>query len=189
MQKQARLEAKNKAQQLLKSKPIFLDTETTGHDERAEIVEISIIDHDGAVLVDTLVKPQRRIPDEVIRIHNITNELVADAPKWPDVWPAIEDVIRSRSVGIYNAEFDIRMMQQTHQFNWLNWTLPDDAFFCIMKLYAKFYGDWNPARRSFRWHSLENARRQCNLSFANTHRAKDDALLARAVLLHMANTA
>ncbi len=168
---------------------MFLDTETTGHDERAEIVEIYVLDHDGSVLVDTLVKPQRRIPEDVIRIHNITNELVADAPKWPEVWPSVERAIRDRAVGIYNADFDIRMMQQTHQFNWLRWDLSDDAFFCIMKLYAKFFGDWNPARQSFRWQSLENTGRQCSLSLANIHRAKDDTLLARAVLQHMADAA
>ena len=39
-----------------------MDTETTGLDEQSEIVEISLIDSDGTVLLDTLVKPLERIP-------------------------------------------------------------------------------------------------------------------------------
>ncbi|WP_374188802.1 exonuclease domain-containing protein, partial [Shewanella morhuae] len=47
----------------------------------SEIVEISIIDAvSGEILLDTLVKPVGVIPDDVIAIHGITNEMVADAP-------------------------------------------------------------------------------------------------------------
>ena len=40
----------------------ILDTETTGLDNQAEIVEISIIAQQGQVVLDTLVKPLRPIP-------------------------------------------------------------------------------------------------------------------------------
>jgi DNA polymerase III epsilon subunit-like protein len=90
-----------------------------------------------------------------------------------------------RQVGIYNADFDLRMLRQSNaKFN-LRWEI-DTSFFCIMKLYAQFYGSWNNARRSYRWHSLEAAGRHCRIPLPNTHRAKDDTLLARSVLLHMA---
>ncbi|HHQ4784521.1 TPA: hypothetical protein ACSPZU_004090, partial [Aeromonas veronii] len=42
----------------------ILDTETTGLDDQAEIVEISIIDQLGKVVFDSLVKPQKPIPAE-----------------------------------------------------------------------------------------------------------------------------
>ncbi len=41
---------------------VILDTETTGLDERAEIVELSIIDKHGYTLFDSLIKPKGRTP-------------------------------------------------------------------------------------------------------------------------------
>jgi len=103
-----------RARQLLADQPIFLDTETTGLDPRAEIVEIALIDYDGAVLLDSLVKPTRRIPWDATRVHNISNEMVADAPTWAELWPHAQALLAGRRVGIYNAEFDLRMIQQSH---------------------------------------------------------------------------
>ena len=40
-----------RAQAILADRPLYLDTETTGLDPRAEIVEIALIDHDGAVKI------------------------------------------------------------------------------------------------------------------------------------------
>ena len=50
------------AREMVARRPVYLDTETTGLDEQSEIVEISLIDSDGSVLLDTLVKPLERIP-------------------------------------------------------------------------------------------------------------------------------
>lgn len=41
---------------------VFLDTETTGLDGNAEIIDIALVDRDGAVLLDTLIRPTRPIP-------------------------------------------------------------------------------------------------------------------------------
>ena len=71
--------AAQQAQRWLDATPVFLDTETTGLNDLAEIVEISILDDDGLVLLDTLVRPRRPIPADAIRIHGIRNEMVAEA--------------------------------------------------------------------------------------------------------------
>jgi DNA polymerase III subunit epsilon len=166
------------AQEYWLAKPLFIDTETTGLDGSAEIVEISIIDQEGSVLLDTLVKPLRRIPQDVIRVHGITNEMVCDAPTWAEIWPQVETLLMDRYVGVYNADFDLRMMRQSHRSNGLPWQFSDRKFFCIMKLYSQFMG-------AYRWQKLEAAGRQCRIPLPNSHRAKDDALLARAVFQHM----
>lgn len=54
---------------------IILDTETTGLDNTAEIVEISVINDQGEVLLDTLIKPTKPIPGDATAIHGITNEM------------------------------------------------------------------------------------------------------------------
>jgi DNA polymerase III epsilon subunit-like protein len=167
-----------KARQLWVAQPVFLDTETTGLGESAEIIEISIVNHDGNVLLDSLVRPRRSIPFDAIQVHGITDEMVRSAPTWMHVWPQVETLLAERSVGIYNAEFDLRMMRQSHQGIGMPWRrFPGDAF-CVMRLYSDFFG----ARK---WQRLEDAGRQCRISLPNTHRAKDDTLLTLAVFKHM----
>ena len=180
-----RSEAIKIARENLTKKPLFLDTETTGLDAFSEIVEISIVDHDGEILYDTLVKPTRSIPFDAVRIHGISDPMVQEAPSWVQVWEKAKPILDGSQVGIYNADFDLRMIRQSNAIYNLRWDI-DTNFFCIMKLYAQFYGSWNTSRRSYRWQSLEAAGRQCRLPLPNTHRAKDDTLLARSVFLHIA---
>lgn len=188
MDTRARHDAIQQAQEYLARKPVYLDTETTGIDPHAEIVEICIVDHDGNILLDALVKPRGKIDPGAQNVHGISEAMLAEAPGWEQVWPTVEKALKGRYVGIYNQDFDLRMMQQSHQRNWMQWRLPEATFFCVMKLYARFYGQWNSKRRSYRWQSLDNARWQCKLETPNSHRAKDDTLLTREVLLHMANS-
>jgi DNA polymerase-3 subunit epsilon len=183
----SRKEAVAKAKALIKRQPIFLDTETTGIGPRDNIVEISILNHDGRVLIDTLIKPVGKISPEAMAVHGITDEMVQDASRWPEVWDGIESVLSGRLVGIYNADFDLRMMVQSHQVNWMQWAQPKGMeVFCIMKLYAQFHGRWNSRRGNYKWQSLEAAGQQCGIPLPNSHRAKDDNLLTQAILLYMA---
>ncbi|EJO6804392.1 3'-5' exonuclease, partial [Salmonella enterica] len=96
------------AQQWLDDNRLFIDTETTGLGDDAEIVEICIIDSHGFILLNTLVKPTKPIPDEAIAIHGITNEMVAYAPAWTDICGAVEELIRRFGFVIYNADYDLR---------------------------------------------------------------------------------
>jgi DNA polymerase III epsilon subunit-like protein len=57
-----------------------------------------------------------------------------------------------------------------------------------MQLYAQFYGEWDIHRNIWRWQSLEKAGHRFNIPLRNSHRAKDDAILARAVLHEIAKT-
>ena len=148
--------AAQQAQRWLDARPVFLDTETTGLNDLAEIVEISILDDDGLVLLDTLVRPRRPIPADAIRIHGIRNEMVAEAPSWLQIWPEVEAILQGRPVGIYNADFDLRMLKQSHRWNGLVWRPPEMQPFCIMRLYADFRG-------TSRFQSLENAGQQLGI--------------------------
>jgi DNA polymerase III subunit epsilon len=176
------------ARQRLQMQPLFLDTETTGVRSSAEIIEISILDHTGAVLLDSLVRPRYAIPPESTRVHGITNTMVDNAPTWVDLWPQVEALLDNRSIGIYNADFDLRLLKQTHQLSGLSWPAMQLDPFCIMQIYAQYYGEWDIQRNAYRWQSLEKAGQRFNISLPNSHRAKDDALLARAVLHQIAKT-
>ena len=185
----ARQEAILVAREKISSRPVYLDTETTGIERNDEIIEICLVDDDGQVVFESLVRPTRSIPSSATRIHGITNEMIRSAQTWPLVWPKIQPLMQGHLIGIYNADFDLRLLQQTHaRFN-MRW-LQDPGFtgFCIMKLYAQYVGEWNTARGTYRWHSLEDAGRQCRIPLQNTHHAKDDSLLARALLHYIAET-
>lgn len=176
----ARKLAIQKAREYLAMRPVFLDTETTGLDIGAQIIEVCVVDHDGNVLVNNLVRPQGPIPADAMRIHGITDEMVRAAPTWPEVWPEVEGVLSGRYVGVYNADFDLRMLRQSHQRYGLPWLLSQGRFFDMMKLYADYKGFQ-------RWVTLEVAGRQCGIPLPNTHRAQADALLVRALLQYIAS--
>lgn len=165
-------------QKISVARPLFLDTETTGLDNFAEIIEISIVDYEGNTLYDSLVRPRRPIPLDAVRLHGITDHMVSDARTWLHVWPEVETILSGRMVGIYNTEFDLRLMQQSHRSIGMPWRSPGFQAFDIMKLFSEFAGYQ-------RWLKLEQAGKLCRIELPNSHRALDDTLLARAVFEYM----
>ncbi|PWF54484.1 3'-5' exonuclease [[Kluyvera] intestini] len=139
---------------------LFIDTETTGLGDDAEIVEICIIDSHGFILLNTLVKPTKPIPDEAIAIHGITNEMVAFAPAWTDICGAVEELFRRFGFVIYNADYDIRLIRQTYALygqasDAAPWMLAAHSV-CAMKLYAEYRGE--PGKyHGYKWHKLVDA--------------------------------
>jgi DNA polymerase III subunit epsilon len=184
------------ARDWLERKPIFLDTETTGLRSDAEICEITLIDHDGTVLLDTLVKPMRRIPRDAMAIHGITNEMVEDMPTFAGILPQLTELLSDRDVVIYNAEYDQRILEQSAAARdvpiprWWQQRSPSGKirWHCAMKLYAEYNGDWDDYRGSYRWHRLGNAARHCGLRVSGSlHRARADTELTRQLVIHMAS--
>ena len=182
-----RQEAVQQAKKWVESEPVYIDTETTGTGPHAEIIEIAIVDHLGQVLFDSLVRPKGKIEPDAVRIHNITPADVLDEKPWEEIWPQVEPLMAGKYICTYNSDFDLRLLKQSHQRAWLKWMIPDSRFLCVMKLYARFHGEWDANRRTHKWQRLEIAGQQCGISLLNSHRASDDALLARAVLMHMAD--
>lgn len=178
--------------------PLFLDTETTGLSDMDEICEIAIVDLAGEVLINSLVKPTKRIPPSTSAIHGITDDLVKDAPTFGDLLPRLEQILRGRTVLIYNAEFDEGKLERSAVANgcqfsfdfWAHETKPgvyEDNWKDVMEPYATFYGDWSEYHHSYRWQRLSTAARQCGIELpAGIHRALADAEMTRRIVLHVA---
>ncbi len=174
------------AARAIAARPVYIDTETTGLERQDEIVEISILESDGSVLLQSLVKPVGQIPPAATRIHGITNTDVLKAPAWLILWPRIRSLLFGRLIAAYNAPFDLRMMQQSHasyrepwreSFEWLD----------VMDLYSRYCGVWDPYRKSMRLFTLDTAGKAFAITLSNAHRATADSLLTRAVLHSIAN--
>jgi DNA polymerase-3 subunit epsilon len=181
----ARRNAILRARQALSARPVYLDTETTGLNPKDEIVEISIVDEDGSVLIDKFVRPLQPIPSEATRIHGITNEDVKGALRWPILWQEVRPLLAGRLIVMYNAEFDLRMMQQSMANYRQPWNAKFDTF-DLLKVYAEFRSEWDARRQSYRYFSLDAAGKHAMIALPNAHRATADSLLTRALLHHIA---
>ena len=126
-----------------KNNYIILDTETTGLGDNDVIVQIGIIDIDGNILMDTLIRPTKKnIMDiEATALHRITMEMLKDAPTFAEVAPQLYKVIDNKKVLIYNAEYHLRIMRQTAKQD--NIRLKDIPAFCIMLAFSIFVGAWS----------------------------------------------
>ncbi|CUY73901.1 DNA polymerase III subunit epsilon [Serratia marcescens] len=175
------------AQQCLNRNCLVLDTETTGLDDKAEIIEIAVIDATGKVLLNTLVKPSKPIPAEATAIHGITDEMVKDAPTWPEVNPQLCSLISGKTIAIYNAEYDLRLLEQTDRI----WKVTPKIsvmpqIVCAMHEYAEFYGQ-KSERGGYKWQKLTSAAEQQGVIIEGApHRALSDCLTTLGVIKAMA---
>jgi DNA polymerase-3 subunit epsilon len=92
---------------------IFLDTETTGlsPDSGDRIVEIGCIEMDGRRLTGAnkhfYLNPERKGSEEATRIHGLTDEFLADKPKFAEVAEEFLAFVRGAELIIHNAAFDM----------------------------------------------------------------------------------
>jgi DNA polymerase-3 subunit epsilon len=104
--------------QLNLTKPIcFFDLETTGVNiSQDRIVEISILKvyPNGTEESKTwLVNPEMEIPKEVIAIHGITNEKVANEPTFKKIARDIHNMIKDSDLAGFNSNrFDIPLLAE-----------------------------------------------------------------------------
>ena len=88
---------------------IVIDTETTGlNAAEDELLQVSIIDNEGAVLFDSYIRPTQHTEwAEAERVNHITPEMVANSPTIEEVMPEINDILKryDKIVG-YNVRFD-----------------------------------------------------------------------------------
>lgn len=95
---------------------IVLDTETTGIDpnEGHRIIEIGCVEVIERELTGrnyhVYVNPEREVEAEAITIHGITNEFLADKPKFHEIADDFFEFIKGAELVIHNAAFDVGFM-------------------------------------------------------------------------------
>ena len=164
-------------------KTFFLDTETTGLSKAkgAELVEISLIDDNGAVLINTLVKPKNPIPKQATAIHHITDDMVQNAPPAKEIIERVYEAVQGGNLVIYNATFDLQWFPDI--------TKHVASVICAMRAFSNHYGD-----RSYndtpKFMKLEEAIKIVGYTAPegmNAHRALADCYACKAVYEHLKN--
>ena len=95
---------------------IVLDTETTGIDpnDGHRIIEIGCVELVERKLTGrnyhVYINPEREVEAEAITVHGITNEFLADKPKFAQVADEFFEFIRGAELVIHNAAFDVGFM-------------------------------------------------------------------------------
>ncbi len=152
-----------------KKKYAIVDIETTGGmSNRDKITEIGIVIHDGNNITEsyeTLVHPERGIPNNITRITGITNEMVADAPKFYEVAKKIVELTEDAVFVAHNVKFDYNFIK--NEFEQLGFTFSRKQL-CTVKLTRKVY----PGLRSY---SLGNLIQHFGIEVHSRHRALEDA--------------
>ncbi|MEV0012880.1 3'-5' exonuclease [Streptomyces sp. NPDC047973] len=159
----------------------ILDTETTGLDPDAAIVEIGITDGAGTTLLDTLVHPGKPIPEETTAIHGISDDDVREAPSFGEVLPRITAALADRQVIIYNRAYDTGVLAYelsrhhheqaptlpgakpdddgTHHPFTLEWMDAQQWDRCAMHAYAVHVGEWSHYWQGWSWQRLNGGHR------------------------------
>ncbi|MCZ2100234.1 MAG: GIY-YIG nuclease family protein [Chitinophagales bacterium] len=161
----------------MQNKPFaIVDIETTGGiPGRDSITEIGIVLYDGHKIQKTftsLINPECAIPYEITRITGITNEMVADAPKFYEVAKQVIELTQDAIFVAHNVRFDYNFIKEA--FNSLGYTFTREKL-CTVVLSRKHF----PGLRSY---SLGNLIQHFGISVNNRHRALDDALATTDIL-------
>ncbi|MDO7173788.1 3'-5' exonuclease [Mariniflexile sp. AS56] len=100
------------------TKPIcFFDLETTGinitHDRIVEMAVLKVYPNGKEENKTWLVNPEMTIPQEVIDIHGISNEDVADKPTFKEIAKDVYNMIKDSDLGGFNSNrFDIPLLAE-----------------------------------------------------------------------------
>lgn len=148
----------------------ILDIETTGGSPKTEkITEIAIFFHDGEKVVDewsTLLNPEKSIPYFITGLTGITNEMVADAPRFFEVAKELVERTEDYTIVGHNVNFDYSFIKS--EFKRLGFEY-DRKTLCTVKLSRKIL----PGHKSY---SLGKICKELGIEIRNRHRAAGDAL-------------
>lgn len=92
---------------------IMLDTETTGLDHRTgdRVIEIGCVELLGRKLTGqhfhVYLNPERKVDPGAVAIHGLTDEFLADKPKFATVADEFCAFVRDAELVIHNAAFDV----------------------------------------------------------------------------------
>jgi DNA polymerase-3 subunit epsilon len=148
---------------------IFLDLETTGMTATHErITEIGLVEVANGEFVGSwsqLVNPEKNIPPFIQSLTGISNEMVADAPTFGQLAPALFERLQGKILIAHNARFDYGFLKHEFGRSGLSYR---SRVLCTAKLSRKLFAE-------HRRHNLDSLIERHGLSCSARHRALGDA--------------
>lgn len=89
---------------------LLIDTETVGASSEIEVVEVALGDRHGRIVYHSLVRPLFNKLPRSTRPQRFDRAEFEAAPDWPEVWAALEPLVRNKLLIAYNAAFDRRAL-------------------------------------------------------------------------------
>jgi DNA polymerase III epsilon subunit len=150
---------------------VVMDVETTGlFPTRGDrIIEIAGVKIKNGAVVDTMhsmINPERDIPEEARRIHNIDEEMLLTAPTSQELLPRFLDFIGGAGLIGHNIKFDMDFL--CYQLSLIGRKLHDETPAIDTLKMAKML---MPHLSSFRLAAVANA---LGVKVGETHRALSD---------------
>jgi DNA polymerase III subunit epsilon len=134
---------------------VILDTETTGFTGIDEVIELSVIDGAGQVLVDKKrFKPKCEIHPGAQEIHGIKIEDLQDEMDFGDFAEDLDAILHKRRIVIYNSNFDLRMLTQTAVIHSALSRVIFDDVTCAMLQYSAFVGEPKQRGNGYKFQAL-----------------------------------
>jgi DNA polymerase III subunit epsilon len=147
----------------------IIDLETTGTSAAfGKVIEIAAFIHNGNEVTDsfvTLINPECNIPWNITRLTGISNEMVAEAPKFYEVAKHFVELTAGRIFVAHNAMFDYSFIKE--EFKRLGYDYRRKVL-CTVKLARRLI----PGHRSY---SLGNICADLKIDISGRHRAAGDA--------------
>ncbi len=98
------------------ARQVVLDTETTGLSASLgdRVIEIGCIELLSRRVSDNhfhrYVNPERKSEEGALRVHGLSDEFLADKPKFAEIAAAFLDCVRGAELVIHNADFDVEFL-------------------------------------------------------------------------------
>ena len=160
---------------------IVFDIETTGLSfMTCKITEIGAVKIKNGEIVDsfnTFVNPEIPIPEEIVKLTSITDEMVADAPLIDEALKNFMEFIGDSLLVAHNARFDVGFIRHFAQSCNLSF---NNSYLDTLEL-SRFLNS------TLKNHKLETLAKHYNLGDFNHHRACDDAEMLAHILIEMFN--
>lgn len=156
---------------------LYFDTETTGLDEAADVLEFALVDDAGAVRLAARCAPVRTTEwAGAQRIHGIRPEDVAGLPSWEVMRPLLLEHTAGEEVCIYNAPYDLQFVPELQKVA--------KSVHCCMRAYTERFGAWSDYHQDYRWVKLTEAAQHAGHQWPSglaAHSAIGDCLATRRV--------
>lgn len=151
---------------------IVFDVETTGLSSKYdEILQISIIDLNGNILLNSYVKPYFNIEwTEAMKVNGIKPEMVENAPYPHELIPLVRDIFSSSDTWIgYNINFDLAFLRY-----WGIDSTDNTIKIDVMRDFSALYGVWSSYYEDFKYQSLDRCARYFEYDEFEAHNSLED---------------